>query len=199
MTSYGVLLVSETRIKNFTNVHQNVDTELLLPNIQIAQDLGGQMICGGAYYNELILQVSGNTLTTTNREFLENFMGPYLIWRAYYESLPLIYMRMMNKTIVVGNTEEGSAIGISEMKYLRGIAMDRYEFYQQRILDEFRNFPNKYPTYYRYNQKDGVPPQRDTYFSGIQFEPGFRYPPRTHSAYKNLPKYYGGEFDCYDC
>jgi len=38
MSTLGVLLVSSAKIKAFTNVNDNLDEQLLLPNIQIAQD-----------------------------------------------------------------------------------------------------------------------------------------------------------------
>jgi hypothetical protein len=194
--SQGVLLVSETKLKNFTNTHQNLDVELMLPNIQVAQDLGLQNLLGGRFYDEIINQVSGGTLTSDNRYFLENYIQPYLLWRAYWETIPQVYMRMMNKTIVVGDTEQGKAVGIKEMQYLREIAQSRYEFYAQRLMDQLRNYPNLYPAYYSYSTKDGMPPSRVTYFAGIHFEPGYRYPPRQSSWANNLPKYYGGEYDC---
>lgn len=197
--SQGVLLVSETKIKNFTNTHQNVDTELILPNIQIAQDLGLQNLIGSRFYDELILQVSGGTLTTVNREFLEGWVQPYLLWRAYYECHPQIYMRMMNKSIIIGDTEQGKAVTVKEMQYLRDIAMSRYEFYAQRLMDQLRNFPNLYPAYYSYSTKDGMPPSRVTYFAGIHFEPGYRYPPRRADWANGLPRYRGGEYDCGSC
>ena len=192
----GVLLVSETKIKAFTNLHQNLDVEIILPNIQVAQDLGLQNLLGGNYYTELINQVSGGTLTQINRDFLNSYGQPYLLWRAYYECLPNIFMRNMNKSLIVGDTEQGKAITIKEMGWFRDNAYSRSEFYAQRLMDELRNFPGKYPAYYAYNNQDGMPPSRTTYFAGIHFQPGYRYPPRTNGVEGNLPVYYGDQFDC---
>ena len=37
--SLGVLLISSQQIKAFSNVNENLDDQLLLPNIQIAQEV----------------------------------------------------------------------------------------------------------------------------------------------------------------
>jgi hypothetical protein len=42
----GVLLISETKLKNFTNINKNVDMDVLKAEIQIAQDIDLQTILG---------------------------------------------------------------------------------------------------------------------------------------------------------
>jgi hypothetical protein len=199
-----VLLISETKLKAFTTIHQNVDMELLTANILIAQDLGLQNILGSkgyTYYQDLVksVQLSGGTMSSADKIMLDEYIAPYLVHRSYYESLPAIYMRTMNKALIVGDTEQGKSVSIREMQYFRDIEMSRYEFYSQRMMDRLRSFPNDYPWYYSYTDKDGMPTSRETYFSGIHIQPGMRYPPRKNSWQGNLPAYYGREYDCSDC
>jgi hypothetical protein len=202
--SKQVLLISETKLKAFSTINQNVDMELLVSNIQISQDLGLQNLLGTkgmTYYYNLVqsVQISGATMSQPDRILLEDYIAPYLIHRAYYESLPSIYFRTMNKSLVVGNTEQGTAADVKGMQYFRNIEQDRYEFYSQRLLDRIRSFPNDYPWYYSYTDKDGMPNSKETYFSGIYIQPGYRYPPRKNSWQGNLPAYWGKEYDCGDC
>jgi hypothetical protein len=202
--SKQTLLISETKLKAFSTIHQNCDMELLVSNIVIAQDLGLQNLLGSKgvnYYYNLVQQVqnSGATMSQADRLMLEDYIAPYLVHRAYYESLPTIWMRTMNKSLIVGNTEQGTAADIKSMQYFRGIEQDRYEFYSQRMQDRLRSFPNDYPWYYSYTDKNGMPVSKETYFSGIHIQPGMRYPPRKDSWSGNLPKYYGREYDCSDC
>lgn len=200
----SVLFISETKIKNFTTVNQNVDNELLMSNILIAQDLGLQNLLGTKGYNYYInliksVQLSGGTMSTPDRTLLEDYIGPYLLHRAYFESLPVLYMRTVNKALTVGDTEQGKSVGIKEMQYFREIEQSRYEFYSQRLMDYIRNNPNDYPWYWSYSSTDGMPVSKETYFAGIQFEPGLRYPPQRRSWARNLPRYHGWEYDCGDC
>jgi hypothetical protein len=191
----AVLLVSETKLKAFSNIHQNVDTALLSTNIKIAQDLHLQNLLGSKFLNEIYEQVRTNTLSDTNKILIDEWISPYLIHASAFEALPEIFMRLNNKTITIGDTEQGKAISVKEMAYLRDLYQSRFNFYSQRLQDELRNYPEKYPLYYSYTNKDGMPPRRETYFAGIHFPPGNRYPPRG-GIKRTIPTYYGGTFDC---
>jgi hypothetical protein len=200
-----VLLVSETKVKAFTTLNQNLDMALLTSCIFMAQELGLQTLIGTKgydYYMNLVksAQLSGGTISQPDRIMLDDYFAPYLIHRAYYEAMPEIFARKMNKAIVVGNTEQGSSVDLKTMAYLRDIEQGRYEFYSQRMQDRLRSFPNDYPWYYSYTDKDGMPNSKQTYFSGIHIEPGLRYPPRRNSWYGNLRAYQGPEYNaCVDC
>jgi len=198
------LLISETKLKAFSTINQNVDMALLVVNIYMAQEMGLQTLIGGKgydYYCNLVQQVqnSGATMSQGDRTLLEDYIAPYLIHRAYFEAIPSLYMRTMNKAITVGNTEQGTSVDIKGMTYFREIEETRYQFYAQRLQDQLRNFPNLYPWYYSYSSQDGMPTSKQTYFAGIQFQPGLRYPPKKSSWAGNLPMYYGYEYDCGDC
>lgn len=199
----NVLLISETKLKAFTTINQNVDMALLVSSIYMAQELGLQTLIGTKgydYYMNLVKQVqlSGGTMSAADNILLNDYIAPYLIHRAYYEAMPEIFARKMNKAIVVGQTEQGASIDIKGMSYLREIEQGRYEFYAQRLQDRIRSYSNDYPWYYSYNDKDGMPNSKQTYFAGIHIEPGLRYPPRKTSWYGNLPAYWGREYDCCD-
>jgi hypothetical protein len=199
-----VLLVSETKVKAFTTLNQNLDMSLLVSCIYMAQELGLQTLIGTLgydYYMNLVksVQLSGGTMSQADRIMLDDYIAPYLIHRAYFEAMPEIFARKMNKAIVIGNTEQGTSVDIKGMSYLRDIEMGRYNFYAQRLLDRVQAFPSDYPWFYTYTSRDGMPSTNQTYFGGIHFGPGMRKPPRNNSWYRNLPAYYGGEFDCIDC
>jgi hypothetical protein len=199
----NVLLISETKLKAFTTINQNVDMALLVSSIYMAQELGLQTLIGTKgydYYMNLVksVQLSGGTMSQADNILLNDYIAPYLIHRAYYESMPEIFARKMNKAIVVGNTEQGTSIDIKGMSYLRDIEQGRYEFYSQRLQDRIRSFPNDYPWYYSFSSQDGMPNSKQTYFAGVHIEPGLRYPPRKNSWYGNLPAYWGREYDCCD-
>jgi hypothetical protein len=200
-----VLLISETKLKSFSTLNQNIDMALLTNTIYMAQELGLQTLIGTKgydYYMDLVksVQLSGGTMSQADSIMLNDDIAPYLVHRAFYEAMPEVFARKMNKAITVGNTEQGTSIDIKGMSYLRDIEQGRYEFYAQRLLDRVQAYPSDYPWYYSYTDKDGMPSSSQTYFAGIHFEPGMRRPPRRNSWYKNLPYYQGPEYDaCVNC
>lgn len=200
-----VLLISETKLKAYSTLNQNIDMSLLVSTIYMGQELGLQTLIGTRgydYYMDLVksVQLSGGTMSQADRIMLDDYIAPYLIHRAYYEAMPEVFARRMNKSITLGNTEQGTSIDIKGMSYLREIEQGRYEFYAQRLLDRVQAFPSDYPWYYNYTQQDGMPSSSQTYFAGIHFAPGMRRPPRRNDWYRNLPYYQGPEYDaCVDC
>ena len=194
----NVLMVSETKLKAFTDINENVSVDILLPNIQIAQDIGCQTLLGTKFYNSLRTKIQSQTLNPEETILLEEYIQPYLLHRAYYEALPSIYMRIMNKGLVVGQTEEGNAAGVGEMRYLRNIQQNRYEFYSQRLMDYIKDHRAEYPDYFTYSTGDGMKPSKENYFSGIHIGPGVRKLP---NRFKNIPNNWenNGENPCLDC
>jgi len=163
----GVLLVSADKIKAFTNINDNVDESLLLSNIQIASDLGLQNLLGTRFYNSILNKAQAGTLSSAETTLVQEYIQPYLIHRAYWECLPQIWMRVMNKTVIVGNTEQGTGVSSKDMIYMRQTAEDRFQFYAQRLMDYIINNPNDYPDYWSYSSTDGMPPSRENYFGGF--------------------------------
>jgi hypothetical protein len=200
-----VLLISETKLKAYSTLNQNIDMALLTSTIYMAQELGLQTLIGSKgydYYMELVksVQLSGGTMSQADSIMLNEYIAPYLIHRSFYEAMPEVFARKMNKAITIGNTDQGTSIDIKGMSYLREIEQGRYEFYAQRLLDRVQAFPSDYPWYYSYTDKDGMPSSSQTYFAGIHIAPGMRKPPRRNDWYRNLPYYQGPEYGaCVNC
>jgi hypothetical protein len=200
-----VLLISESKLKAFTTINQNVDMALLTAMIWVAQDIGLQTLIGTKginYYENLVrsVQLSGATMSEPDKTLLDDYIAPYLIYRASYEAMPELFARKMNKAITLGNTEQGTSVDLKTMAYLRDIEQGRYQFYAQRLQDRLVSYSGDYPWYYTWNDKDGMDSSVQTYFAGIHLEGGMRKPPRKGSWYGNLPAYWGPEYSrCVDC
>jgi hypothetical protein len=200
-----VLLISETKLKAYTTLNQNIDMALLTSCIFIAQEIHLQTLIGSKgyhYYQNLVRnnQMSGTTISTADRTLLDEYIAPYLTHAAAFEAMPEIFARKMNKAITIGNTEQGTSIDIKGMEYLRSIEQSRYNFYAQRMMDYLLGNPNEYPWYYTYGNIKDMPPQKTQYFGGVWFTPGMRKPVRRGQIPANMPFYIdptlGGCVDC---
>jgi len=186
--SLGVLLVSAEKVKSFTEVNENLDESLLLPNIQIAQEIGLHNLLGTQFYEHILNAAQNNTLTSAERTLLEDYIAPYLLWRAVYEALPSIYMRMMNKSVSIGESPNAKSVDRGDMSYLRNIHQNRYEWYSQRLQDYLQPRNADFPLYFQYNSNDGgIPKSSVNYFSGLHITDGPRRPYRYWA--KGLPIY----------
>jgi len=168
----GVLLISETKLKAFTNINKNVDMDVLKAEVQIAQDIDLQTILGTLFYQHLLDQVSstGNTFSADEKTLVDDYVQPYLIQTAYFNAIPQIMYRTMNNGITSGTMENASAVDIETMKYLRSIQKQRADFYSQRLLDYLLmgRGQNKFPQYNTASTIDGMIPDRtQKYNNGI--------------------------------
>ena len=169
----NILLVSENKLKNFTDIDQNVTSAVLLPFIGVVQQTRLEYVIGRLYYVQLLNEVATSTLTDINNNFLQYFVQPMLIWSAYAEALPSIFMRIKNNGIVAGSEK---TITISEMEYMQTRADDRSQFFERRMIEELIFNQSNYPLVYTYTSTDGLRPHLGkNYFSGIHLNNGPRY------------------------
>ena len=168
----GVLLISEVKLKNFTNINKNVDMDVLKAEVQVAQDIDLQTILGTKFYNELLSKVSatGNTFTPDELTLVNDYIQPYLIQTAYFNAIPGLMYRTLNRGIQEGNNEFGQPVEIETMKYLRSLQKQRADFYAQRLLDYLLTGKgqNKFASYNNASTIDGMVPDRvQKYNNGI--------------------------------
>ena len=194
----GVLLISEVKLKNFTNINKNVDMDVLKAEIQVAQDIDLQTILGAKFYHHLLAQVNatGNTFNPDELILVNDYIAPYLIQTSYFNAMPQIMYRTMNRGIVQGTMESAQSIDIETMKYLRSIQKQRADWYAQRLLDYLLTGrgQNKFPDYLNASTLDGIVPDRvQKYNNGIFLQHSTRkgYNPRDFSNNQNS----GGGFN----
>lgn len=174
------LLISEGKLKAFTNVNKNVDIDAIRAEIGIAQDIHLQPLLGTKFYDHLLdqIQVTGNTLNSDEVVLLNEYISPYLIQMAYYEMIPHLHFRTMNRGIVEGDMESARSVDTETMKYLRNIQKQRADFYKMRLQDYLitGKGQNKFPDYNTYSTYDGMTPEKGSkYNSPIYLNHTTRY------------------------
>ena len=170
----GVLLISEVKLKAFTNINKNVDMDVLKAEIQIAQDIDLQTILGTLFYDHLLNQVSstGNTFNNDEKKLVDDYIQPFLIQQAYFQAMPNLQFRTMNVGVVEPGGLEGgrNGVDIETFKYLRNIQKSRSDFYMTRLLDYLLigYGQNQFPQYTTQSTRDGMIPDRtQKYMPGI--------------------------------
>ena len=192
----NVLLISETKIKNFTDIDQNVTSAVLLPFISVVQQTKLEYLVGGKYYKELLDGVINSNLSTNDSNFLEYFAQPLLIWAAYAECLPSVFMRIKNNGIVNGAE---NTVTIKEMEYMQQRADDRSQFFEQRMIEQIIWNSNLYPDVFNYSTENGMQPHLGkNYFSGVEMSLGrySGYDIATGFQRAGISYYSGPEYAC---
>jgi hypothetical protein len=161
----AVLLISEDTIKKSTTINGNVDVELLLPYIKVAQDIHIHQLLGTDLYDKIQADITADTLLGVYKTLVDTYIQPVLIHYSLYECLPFLSYKIMNKDIVRKISETSSAASLEDIKYLRNIVKDTAEYYSERLVDYIKDNTTLYPEY-NTNTGSDLPP-KETYFSGI--------------------------------
>ena len=201
------LLISEVKLKAFTNINKNVDMDVIRAEIGIAQDIHLQNLLGSPFYHHLLDQVTvtGNTFNADELILVNDYIADYLIQTAYFEMIPQLQYRTMNRGIVEGQMESATSVDIETMKYLRGIQKQRSDFYQQRLQDYLitGRGQNRFPQYLATNTIDGMIPDRAAkYNSPITLFNTTRTGLSRERIRRTMPSYSEIESSsppCYDC
>ena len=208
----GVLLISETKLKQFTNINKNVDMDVLRAEIQITQDTQLQPLLGSLFYNHLLDQVSstGNTFNANELTLVNDYIAPYLIQASYFRAIPHLHFRVMNRSIVEGQMESASPVDLETMKYLRSIQKQTADFYKMRLQDWLitGRGQNLFPDYLSTSTIDGMIPDKAAKYNNpivLNHTSRYGYAYRSgggNGMMGNLPSYSEIESSnppCYDC
>ncbi len=168
------LLVSEQRLKQWTNLDENVRVEEITPFIIQAQDIYIQDQLGTKFYNSIKEGIINNTLTTDENAFLQDYIGPTLMQYGLYLMMPGLKYHLTEKGVLSGSSENATQTSLDELKYLRQSVLNTAEFYAQRLREYLLDNPGMFEDYDTPGT-DGMYPNKQTpYFSGLVV-PKMRY------------------------
>jgi len=162
----AVLFISEETIKKSTTVNGNVDAELLLPYIKVAQDIHVHQLLGTDLYDKLQSDITGDSVAGAYKTLLDDYIQPVLIHYSLYECLPFLSYKIMNKDIVRKISETSTSASLEDIVYMRDIIKNTAEYYAQRLVDYIVNNTASFPEYSSNSGAD-ISPTKEAYFSGM--------------------------------
>ena len=179
------LIISEEKLREFTDINDNLDSKLLVNAVREAQDIYLQRLTGTSLYEYILNQIDANTLSGDYKTLVDNFIQPYLIYVAYWESLDAIYTRPRNNGLLqpTGGENSEKADG-TWYNRKRQMVENKMEYYGERLtnyliqneaqfpqLNDNGPFWKQYPDYTTgYNKSPVVFNRRtrSTHYAGAQ-------------------------------
>jgi len=160
-----VYFISETKLKDYTNISQNVDSGSLKQAIRTAQLINLQETLGTSLYNKLVelvdtgdISLSGNSNYKT---LLDDYVVDVVIQFSLFYALDDFIYKFMNVGLVQGFSEQGSSLDINTFKMIKNGAKDRAEWFDNRLREHLFNNDNLYPAY-ETSTTDGTLPGANT-------------------------------------
>lgn len=146
----NTFLISEAKLREFTDLANNVDSALIKNAIRESQDISLQRIIGTLLYEKIMdLVDSGDINDSTYSDYktlLDSYIQDFLIYAAYYYALDVIYLRSRNNGLIQPNGGENSdAVDRSLYNMKRQSVENKMEYYAERltnyIIEEDSLFP----------------------------------------------------------
>lgn len=128
------LFVSETYLKDFTPLTQNVDVKDYLAFVKTAQDKYCADILGSKLYTRLQDGVINSNLTSDETDLVK-LLRTMTAWYTLYEAMPFLNLKLKNKGILKSGTDFSTNADLAETRYLREEVKNQAEYYLQRVQD----------------------------------------------------------------
>jgi hypothetical protein len=168
-----VLFISEETLKQETIISENVDPKLLVPTIKEAQNIYLLPILGTSLYNQLVTQVSSNTVSAANITLLDTYITPTLVKYCIYESILPLSFKFQNKNIATKNSEFSNQASMEDLRYLLDYTKNRAEWYAERLSNFLLANTSTYPLYLTQQNAniDTIYPNSNNYQNGMYLGP----------------------------
>ena len=159
------LLISEAKLREFTDLNNNVDSALLVNAIREAQDIELQRVLGTILYNKILSDVDGSTISGNYKDLLDNWIQDFLLYASYYISLEYIYLRPRNNGLVKPTGGENSIdADLTLYDRKRQSVKNKKEFYGDRLVNHLIEDQANFPEYTQGTNLDEMPADVGTQF-----------------------------------
>jgi hypothetical protein len=188
------LFISENKLKNFSDLNNGLDPDLLKNAVREGQDIHIQRMLGNKLYLVMIDKVKNNQVTG-NYLTLMNYIQDSLLYWAYYEALESIWLRPRNNGLLIpqGGAEANAADGsIYDKK--RESVKNKAEWYSERLVGYLIDNETLFPAFGTETGMEIVPDQNSQFKSPFVGRSGYAEAMArlgiklTDSRYKYLPQ-----------
>jgi hypothetical protein len=132
----NTLLISESKLKRFTDINNNLDVDLISSVIREAQIIHITRLLGSKLYDRIISDVQSDSLTGDYKTLVDNYVQDALIYWSYYEALETIYLRPRNAGLIKptgGENNIDADLALYDKK--RQSIKNKAEYFSERLVD----------------------------------------------------------------
>ena len=161
------LFISISRLVKDTALNGSVDTDLMHPYIQQAQDREIWPYLGTDLYDALKAKVIAGTVSGDYETLMETYIQPALVQFAFCEILPYLRVRIANNQVTIMSSEQSGSASRGDVKSLIDRSRQMGEFYRERMIDYLRYNSTLFPEYTSNTNDDISPKTRGNYTGGM--------------------------------
>lgn len=167
----NTLLINEEYIKRYSNVSDNLDSNLITSSILDSQLSGLQPLIGTKLYDKLCELVENETITDTDNEayktLIDNYISQYLLYKTISEMTVDNFSKLHNAGNVQYVDTNYQQTPLNEVKYLRQHWDDKAAFYAERLTDYLHANHSSFPEYCQVDNCSDMRAKQQNYACGI--------------------------------
>lgn len=191
----NVLLISEAKLKAFTDINDVLDTDLIKSAIRETQIIELTRLLGEKLYDKIITDVNDGTITGQYKSLLEDYIQDTLIYYSYHTCLEYIYLRPRNNGLLQPQGGD-NALSVDMKVYdkKRQSVINKAEYFAERLVDFLCFNDELFPEYGTETNEEIYPDKGIQFKSPIVFRKSVRDDIEklgykiTNSKYKYLPQ-----------
>lgn len=152
------LFINKTDFVQNTILNGNVDADLFMNFIKIAQQMHIQNYLGTQLYNTITTKITNNTLTGDYLMLVKDYIQPMLIHFAMVDYLPFANYQIRNGGVFKHRTDNSESTTKDELDILVQKHRTFADFYAQRFVDYMGIYASsKFPDYWTNRDSDMFP------------------------------------------
>jgi hypothetical protein len=159
------LFIKPVTLKRNSIIDGNVDIDLFIQYIKIAQEIHIKNFLGTDLYNKISNDIIADTLTGNYLNLVNDYIQPMLIHFAMVDYLPFAAYKIKQGGIFKHSSETAQTVDKSEVDYLVAKEREFAEYYTRRFIDYMAFNQSSFPEYTS-NTNDDIHPDRDALFNG---------------------------------
>lgn len=161
----NTLIISEGKLKAFTDINNVLDVDLIKSTIREAQIIHITRLLGQKLYDRIITDINNDTLSGVYKTLVDDYVQDALIYWAYYESLESIYLRPRNNGLLQPQGGDNAlSVDVNLYDKKRQSVKNKAEYFSERLVDYLAFNDEKFPEYGTETNEEIYPDQ------GIQFK-----------------------------
>ena len=155
------LFITPTDLKANTIINGNVDIDLFIQFIKIAQQMHVQNYIGTKLYDAIGLKIANTTLTDDYLALVVDYIQPMLIHFAMVDYLPFASYQIRNGGVFKHRSENSETPTKEEIDILVQKHRTFADFYAKRFVDYMSiNAAGMFPEYWTNSNSDMFPDQK---------------------------------------
>jgi hypothetical protein len=152
------LFITPNDLKQNTILNGNVDTDLFINFIKIAQQMHVQNYLGTQLYNSITTKINEGNLSDDYLDLVKDYIQPMLIHFAMIDYLPFANYQIRNGGVFKHRTDNSESTSKEELDLLVQKHRTFADFYAQRFVDYMGIFASqKFPEYWLNKDADMFP------------------------------------------